>query len=218
MNEEHLRFCASPEWAAIVREEILPWAVGDRDLGDDVLEVGAGPGLTTDVLRGLVTRLTAVEVDGDLARRLAERLVGSNVDVLHADGTDLPLPAGRFSAVTTFSTLHHVPSRDLQDSLLRELRRVLRPAGLLVGADGVAGAELDLFHVGDVYVPCDPAAMPERLRAAGFTDVRVDVADLGDEQLSWARSRFRFTATAPRGSRPEDGASGRGAPGGTAPE
>lgn len=136
-------------------------------------------------------------MDGEPARRPAERLAGSNVEVLHAGGTDLPLPSGRFSAATTFSTLRHLPSGDRQDALLREPRRVLRPGGLLVGADGVAGEVLDRFHVGDVYVPCDPAAMPERLRAAGFADVEVDVAEPGDVHLSWARSRFRFAATVP---------------------
>ena len=58
MNRRHLEFCASAEWADIVETEILPWAVGDLDLGDDVLEVGSGPGLTTDVLRRRVPRLT----------------------------------------------------------------------------------------------------------------------------------------------------------------
>jgi len=121
----------------------------------------------------------------------------ASVEVLHADGTSLPLPDGRFSAATTFATLHHVPTPEQQDRLLAELRRVLRPGGLLVGSDSIPGDELDKFHAGDVYVPCDPDTMPQRLQSAGFTDIHVDVADLGDERLSWARSRFRFVASAP---------------------
>ena len=42
MNEAHLRICSSPEWQAVVEEEILPNALGDRSLGEVVLEVGAG--------------------------------------------------------------------------------------------------------------------------------------------------------------------------------
>jgi SAM-dependent methyltransferase len=114
MNRRHLEFCASPEWADIVENEILPWAVGDLDLGDDVLEVGSGPGLTTDVLRRRVPRLTAVEIDPDLAGSLKERLRDSNVQVVHADATRLPLESGRFSAAASFAMLHHVPSRELQ--------------------------------------------------------------------------------------------------------
>ena len=197
MNEKHLEFCASPVWAEILEREVLPWAVGERDLGDDVLEVGAGPGLTTDVLRRRVGRLTAVELDPDLARALAGRLADTNVTVVEGDATALPLPADRFSAATTFNMLHHVPSAELQDRVLAELCRVLRPGGLVIGTDGVASGTLDEFHEGDVYVPCDPATMPARLGAAGFVDVHVDVADVADERLAWARNRFRFVATAP---------------------
>lgn len=52
MNEEHLRRCASAEWAEAVQKCIIPWALDGVDLGDDVLEVGPGPGLTTDVRPG----------------------------------------------------------------------------------------------------------------------------------------------------------------------
>src|SRR4029450_1211825 len=44
MNAEHLRFCASAEWAETVERVLLPWAIGGRRLDDQVLEVGAGPG------------------------------------------------------------------------------------------------------------------------------------------------------------------------------
>ena len=119
MNERHLVLCASAEWASTVRNEILPWALGKRQLGDDVLEVGPGPGQTTDVLRTRTARLTAVEVDESLASKLAARLAPhSNVEVVHADGTALPFADGRFSAATSFTMLHHVPSVALQDRLL----------------------------------------------------------------------------------------------------
>ena len=51
MNETHLRYLASPQWAATVRDDLLPWVLGSSDLGDDCLEVGPGPGVTTDLLR-----------------------------------------------------------------------------------------------------------------------------------------------------------------------
>ncbi|MGH3522181.1 MAG: class I SAM-dependent methyltransferase [Mycobacterium sp.] len=184
MNAKHLEFCASPAWAEIIEREVLPWAVGDRDLGDDVLEVGAGPGLTTDVLRQLVPHLTAVEIDLPLADALRARLDGSNVTVVEGDATRLPLESDRFSAATTFNMLHHVPSPELQDRVLAELCRVLRPGGVLIGTDGIASDTLDEFHVGDVYVPCDPSAMPARLRAAGFVEVQVDRAELSDTRLA----------------------------------
>src|SRR5207244_2311022 len=145
---------------------ILPWALGERDLGDDVLEVGPGPGMTTDVLRRTVARLTAVEIDEQLAATLAQRLVGSNVDVVHADGTSLPFENGRFSGATSFTMLHHVPSAADQDRLLAEMRRVLRPGGLLIGVDSIDGPEWLDLHTGAIFVHIEASRMDEGLHHA----------------------------------------------------
>jgi SAM-dependent methyltransferase len=188
VNDEHLRFCASAEWADTVERVLLPWAVGGRELGELVLEVGAGPGLVTDVLRGRVARLVAVELDGGLAAALGRRLAGGGVGVVRADATRLPFAGGRFSAVACFTMLHHVPTVVLQDRMLAELRRVLRPGGLLAGTDGMDTPERRRLHVGDVFVPADPATLAARLRAAGFADPEVEVDPGAD--------RFRFAAVA----------------------
>ena len=51
MNKAH-EMCGSDEWRQAMRDVILPWALGETDLGDDVLEVGPGYGASTDVLPG----------------------------------------------------------------------------------------------------------------------------------------------------------------------
>ena len=170
MNEAHLSFLASPEWAQMLETDLLPWVVEVADLGDDVLEVGPGPGLTTDLIRRRTSRLTAVEVDEQLAEALAARLSGTNVDVIHADATASVLGSNRFSAATCFSMLHHMPSPEIQDRLFAEVYRVLRPSGAFVGTDSVDSE----FHVD---VPVDPDTFGSRLQAVGFTHVDVEVAD-----------------------------------------
>jgi ubiquinone/menaquinone biosynthesis C-methylase UbiE len=187
MNEAHLTLCSSPEWARLVEEELLPWVVAGHDLGDDLLEIGAGPGLTTDVLRRHSARVTAVELDEDLASRLAARLAGTNVEVVQADAASLPFPADRFSAAACLTMLHHIPTVVQQDRALAELARVVRSGGVLVGSDGLDTPERRQVHEGDIFVPVDPATLPGRLRAAGFVCADVEVA--GD--------RIRFAATAP---------------------
>jgi SAM-dependent methyltransferase len=173
MNEAHQR-CGSDEWRAIIRESILPWAMGAVDLGDDVLEVGPGYGATTDVLCESVPHLTAVEIDAELAAMLTERYAGrGNVEVLRGDATALEQPDGRFSGAACFTMLHHVPTVELQDRLFAEVARVLRPGAALVASDSLASETLADHHVGDTYNPVDPASLPERLAAAGFVEVDV---------------------------------------------
>jgi SAM-dependent methyltransferase len=184
VNRAHLEFCSSTEWARLVEDELLPWVLDGRELGDDLLEVGPGPGLTTDVLRRRAARVTAVELDLGLAEKLASRLAGSNVRVIAGDVTRLPFPAGRFSAAACLTMLHHIPSPALQDAALAELARVLRPGGLLAGSDGLDAPARRKLHEDDVFVPVNPGTLEARLRAAGFGHAQVDVA--GD--------RLRFAA------------------------
>jgi SAM-dependent methyltransferase len=178
VNEGH-QYCDSPEWRATVREQIIPWAVRDAVLGDDVLEIGPGYGATTDVFAELLPRLTSVEIDPDLAARLQSRYSGTHVDVVLGDATALTFPDARFTGAVCFSMLHHVPSAELQDRLFAEAARVLRPGAPLVAVDSVENDGVRAFHEGDTYQPIDPASLPDRLEAAGFGEVEVRVDEYG---------------------------------------
>jgi SAM-dependent methyltransferase len=158
----------------MMREVILPWALGGTDLGDDVLEVGPGYGATTDVLSRSVPRLTSVEIDDALAAMLTDRFADvPSVQIVHGDATALSYADGRFSGAACFTMLHHVPTAELQDRLFAEIARVLRPGAPLVASDSVASDELEAHHEGDTYNPIDPSSLPTRLAAAGFVDVDV---------------------------------------------
>jgi SAM-dependent methyltransferase len=187
MNWFHRQVCRSGRWRRRVAGELLPWALQGVALGDDVLEVGPGPGVTTDLLRARARRLTALEVDAAAAAALRERLRGPGVRVVHGDGAAMPFADNSFSGVVAFTMLHHVPTAALQDRLLAEARRVLRPGGVFAGFDGVGSVLFRLVHLGDTYTPVDPGTFGRRLEAAGFAGVAVERG----------RARFRFRATRP---------------------
>jgi len=177
MNESHLRALASPQWAQILENNLLPWVTSVADLGDDVIEVGPGPGLSTDLLRRGAARVTAVEIDPVLAGALTERLAGTNVVVVNGNAAETGFPGGRFSAAACFSMLHHVPTADEQDRIFRELFRVLRPGGVLVAVDAYDNARIREAHTDDVFVPLDPETLADRLAAAGFAGVGIERAE-----------------------------------------
>jgi SAM-dependent methyltransferase len=179
VNENH-KFCGSDEWRAMIRETILPWAVGDVDLGDDVLEVGPGYGATTDVLAESVPKLTAVEIDADLAAFLTDRFAHRDaVTIVNGDASALEFPGGRFSGAASFTMLHHIATAALQDRLFAEVGRVLRVGGVFVLGDSLASEQIRAGHDGDTYNPVDPDQLPERLLAAGFADVEVKTGAFG---------------------------------------
>ena len=188
MNAAHLELLRSDGWRDLLRDFIIPFAlegVEFEGLGDDVLEIGPGPGLTTDLLRKQLTTLTALELDAGLAKDLDDR-IGDTVDVVEGDATGMPFESDRFSAAVSFTMLHHVPTRETQDRLFAEVRRVLRSGGLFVANDSVASKELAALHDGDIYNPVDPSSVGDRLQTAGFTDITVRHNDFG-----WAAHAYR---------------------------
>jgi SAM-dependent methyltransferase len=179
VNAAHAH-CGSDEWRALIRDVILPWSLGEHDLGADVLEVGPGYGATTDVLAESVPRLTAVEIDSELAAMLTERFAANErVTVVEGDATQLPFSDDRFTGAASFTMLHHVETQTLQDRLFAEVARVLRPGGLFVAGDSLARAELEAHHEGDTYNPIDPSSLADRLARAGFVDAQVKTNEFG---------------------------------------
>jgi len=174
MNRFHRWYCRTGAWRRTVRERLLPWVLAGVELGDDVLEVGPGPGLTTDVLRARVPHLTSIEIDPALARTLRDRLPGGNVTVVEGDATAMPFGDAAFTGAVACTMLHHVPSTALQDRLLAEVHRVLRPGAWFAGSDSTPSLLFRAAHLFDTMVLVPPDAFAERLRRAGFRDVRVE--------------------------------------------
>jgi ubiquinone/menaquinone biosynthesis C-methylase UbiE len=175
MNEKHAKLMPSPEWAAHIQDDVLPVATAGVTLGDDVLELGPGPGAATSWLRDRVARLVAVEHEADAAAALISRFGGGNVEVVHGDAGVLPYPDESFDTVATCTMLHHIPTRAQQDRVLAEVFRVLRPGGAFLGSDSLPSDDLHRFHEGDVYNPVEPAAFLTRLQTIGFASITLHV-------------------------------------------
>ncbi|MBV8862672.1 MAG: class I SAM-dependent methyltransferase [Mycobacterium sp.] len=173
MNLCHRLCCSSPRYFKAVQDSLLPWALANLDLGDNVLEIGPGYGANIRVLIDKAPRYTAVEIDQPMAERL-EASYGDRARIINGDGTDTGLPAEEFSAVVCFTMLHHIPTPELQDRLLAEAFRVLRPGGVFAGSDSANSTLFRLLHFRDTCNPVSTQTFPQRLRTAGFGEVEVE--------------------------------------------
>jgi SAM-dependent methyltransferase len=167
VNGFHRRYCGSAHWRRHLDRTVLPHvALPTRG---DVLEVGPGRGLVTRRLVASGATVTAVEIDGALAARLGAGRV------VVGDGARLPFHDATFDTVVCTTMLHHVPTAALQDRLLAEARRVLRPGGVLAGSDSRTSILFRLAHVHDTMTLVDPRTFARRLTAAGFAEAHVEV-------------------------------------------
>ncbi len=183
VNENHDQLLGTPEWAAFLHDEVLTAVTCGVDLGDDMLEIGLarvrrphGCGSASAAWSRWSSPRRLRWILGAVCRD--ERLRGGG------DATELSYPDGSFDSVGTFTMLHHVPTRRLQDAILAEALRVLRPGGTLVGSDSLASDRLHYFHEGDTYNPVEPSSLLTRLQMLGFAEVSVTV---GQSLLFWAR-------------------------------
>jgi ubiquinone/menaquinone biosynthesis C-methylase UbiE len=193
MNRLENWFCASSFWRRITREQFLPWLLAGAELGDHVLEIGAGAGAATEELRKRAARVTSLEYSRDLLAKLVQRdrIAGeagnNNGAALQGDAAMLPFPEKSFSAVIAVLVLHHLPSREAQDRAFSESFRVLRPGGVFVALDIENGWFNRVLHIRSTFVPLAPVELPARLGAAGFSGVNV----------TFRRAGFRLTALRP---------------------
>src|SRR6202011_2342339 len=109
MNICHRLCCSSDRYFKVVEDALLPWVLGDVELGDSVLEIGPGYGANIRVLIDKAPHYTAVEIDQPMADRLKDKY-GDRARIIRGDGTDTGLPSEEFSSVVCFTMLPHVPT------------------------------------------------------------------------------------------------------------
>lgn len=111
--------------------------------GLEIVELGCG---AADLARRVVAtcadcRVTAFEVD---ERQHDKNLARPAAGITFARGgaQDIARPAGSFDLALMLKSLHHVPAASMDDAL-REVRRVLKPDGLLYICEPVFAGDLN---------------------------------------------------------------------------
>ena len=158
-----------------VHEKMISMA--ELQPGQRVLDIGCGTG---NLLLALGRDEPGVEIEGldpdpralAKAARKAHR-AGVAASWRPGYAQDLPHADGSVDRVFSSLMLHHMPDDDGKDALLAEVRRVLRPDGLLVLADIDGHTAVDghgflrrrMAHNPMIH---DNAGMVDRIKAAGF--------------------------------------------------
>jgi len=159
-----------------------------------VLDVGCGPGsITIDIAsrvpHGRVVGVEKATEPLESARKLAQRTGAANIVFEEGDALALPFPDGNFDLVHAHQVLKHV-----QDpvGVLREMRRVARPGGL------VAVREFDFDSA--AWYPDVPGLQESCIVCPRVARMKGVEPNAGRRLVSWALqagfARDSITATA----------------------
>ena len=160
-------------------------------MGERILDIGCGPGLTSQALgeavgaSGSVLAVDIAEPMLALARKRCQAL--PHVQLAHLDVTHLPQSDASFDMALATQVYEYVP--DIAQAL-QELARVLRPGGraLLVDTDweSAVWASRDdtrmrkVLDTWNQHIPWPqlPRSLMQALQQAGFKNVQVEVMPL----------------------------------------
>lgn len=140
----------------------------------DVFDYGCGPGRSILPAAGAFRSVTGCDFSAAMLtefRRNAAEAGLTHFDTIQCDLCRDPLPQGRYGAVTSAMTLHHVAD---VPALLHKLASLVLSGGLVALAD--LECEDGSFHgdmAGVVHLGFDPVWMAAQLESAGFMQVHV---------------------------------------------
>ena len=123
------------------RQLLDRFAASVRDVGP-ACDLGCGPGHVARYLREHGVQVCGVDISAELVERAHRLTLG--IEFRQGNMMALDVPDGTWAGVAAFYSIIHIPRDDMARAL-SELRRVLRPGGLLLLS----------FHIGDDTIHLD---------------------------------------------------------------
>ena len=122
--------------------------------GKVAVDVASGEGYGTYLMSGVAQAITGIDISQEAVDHAARKYTRPNLQFRHGSATEMPVADHSVDVVTTFETIEH---HDRHDEMMKEVRRVLKPGGLLIISSPDKKYYSDLpgyknpFHVKELY-------------------------------------------------------------------
>jgi len=105
--------------------------------GSKVLDVGCGNGRALRLLKNKKVKYFGIDnsdrlIDEALADNSFDSAVNTDFQFLKGNILNLPFKDNEFDVLLCIAVLHHIPSKELRHKAMQEMRRVLKPRGILI--------------------------------------------------------------------------------------
>lgn len=97
--------------------------------GKVVLDIACGEGYGSNLLSGFSKEVTGVDIDEATVAGAKEKYRNPNLQFLTGSASEIPCADAYFDVVISFETIEH---HDQHDKMMQEIKRVLKPGGLLM--------------------------------------------------------------------------------------
>ena len=94
-----------------------------------VLDLASGEGYGAALLADVATSVTGVDISPESVKHATHKYYRKNLRFLVGSCDSVPLPDASVDVVTSFETIEH---HDKHEEMMQEIKRVLKPAGILV--------------------------------------------------------------------------------------
>ena len=124
-------------WSRVLAVPFIEFA-GVAD-GERILDVGCGTGSLTFALPQAadLAEVAAIDFSPVFVAAAQQRNTDPRITVAQGDACAIPFPDGRFDRALSLLVLHFVPQAD---QAVAEMRRVVRPGGVVAAAVGTISA------------------------------------------------------------------------------
>jgi SAM-dependent methyltransferase/glycosyltransferase involved in cell wall biosynthesis len=95
----------------------------------DVLDLASGEGYGSALLAQVARTVVGVDIDAESVRFAHENYARHNLSFQSGSATQIPIMDASMDVVVSFETIEHLTDHD---GFLREIKRVLKPGGLLI--------------------------------------------------------------------------------------
>lgn len=122
--------------------------------GKEVLDIASGEGFGSEILSRSAARVIGVDIDHSAVAHANARYGNEKLSFIEGNAAEIPLADDSVDVAVSFETIEH---HDRHEEMLKELRRVLRPGGVLVISSPEKYAYTDItgqvnrFHVKELY-------------------------------------------------------------------
>jgi 2-polyprenyl-3-methyl-5-hydroxy-6-metoxy-1,4-benzoquinol methylase len=179
LHGHHESVLRSHSWRTV--ENSAGYLLAHLSAGQIVLDIGCGPGTITVDLAARVApgEVTGVDASDEVLQSARENAAArglSNVSFAPADAHALAYPDGGFDVVHAHQVLQHVAD---PVQVLREMRRVCRPGGIVAARDADYG--------GFIWYPLLPALDRWRDLYGQAAQTNHGETNAGRHLLSWAQ-------------------------------